>query len=526
MRRSALLLILIAGLAGSPLPAQTILSSPAAHAIAVTVYRDPSRGNDASIALDDPPKGYALITETRIVDLPPGRVTLRFEGVASAIQPETAILSGADPHEKNQDRLRLSERGLIDAFTGQRVIVRRTDQATGAVTEESARIRSSHDGVILETSRGFESLRCTGLTQTLLYPRVPAGLSAKPVLSMDLDAGQGGRRELTLSYLASGFDWQANYVATLSPDTKRIDLFAWLTLASRDDMTFPAAQAAAVAGRVQRAGRADADSEEDDEEDWYSTACWPSQTTGTPAAAPEILYRQPSIAIRADDGYYDYGSDGADMIIVTGSRIARQEDLGDLKLYRVPFPVSIASNSQKQVALLSAPGVRGDLIYRTRMRGESSDDVEWLIRMRNVKQEGLGLALPKGQVAVFQPGFGRPMLLGEASIEDKAVGEDVEFVLDDAQAVSAFNESLREDEDSESRRLTVTNDNAFPVRYEAEFEDRGDRRFDRFSRRTFRRNGKTVWSVEIPAEGEVKLDYRETEIELADEDDADPGEDG
>ena len=57
---------------------------------------------------------------------------------------------------------------------------------------------------------------------------------------------------VTLSYLASGFDWQADYVATLSEDGSRIDLFAWLTLASSDETSFVDADTQAVAGRLNR----------------------------------------------------------------------------------------------------------------------------------------------------------------------------------------------------------------------------------------------------------------------------------
>ena len=44
--------------------------------------------------------------------------------------------------------------------------------------------------------------------------------------------------------------------------------------------------------------------------------------------------------------------------------IAIQENLGDLKLYRIPEPVTVAANSQKQVALLTRPDVRIALVYR------------------------------------------------------------------------------------------------------------------------------------------------------------------
>ena len=43
---------------------------------------------------------------------------------------------------------------------------------------------------------------------------------------------------------------------------------------------------------------------------------------------------------------------------VTASRMsASQEELGDLKLYRIPEPVTVAAHSQKQVAFLERAGV-------------------------------------------------------------------------------------------------------------------------------------------------------------------------
>ena len=56
-----------------------------------------------------------------------------------------------------------------------------------------------------------------------------------------------------LSYLSSGFDWRASYVATLAADGRAVDLFAWLTLANGNPEGFPAASVNAVAGRVNRA---------------------------------------------------------------------------------------------------------------------------------------------------------------------------------------------------------------------------------------------------------------------------------
>src|SRR3712207_7841270 len=47
---------------------------------------------------------------------------------------------------------------------------------------------------------------CSGLPEALVYPGVPAGLSAKPILSVKTKAQSGGRRQLVLSYLAGDLD--------------------------------------------------------------------------------------------------------------------------------------------------------------------------------------------------------------------------------------------------------------------------------------------------------------------------------
>jgi hypothetical protein len=219
------------------------------------------------------------------------------------------------------------------------------------------------------------------------------------------------------------------------------------------------------------------------------------------------------MAIRFDEDY-GYGGgfgDGAD-IVVTGSRISRPEPLGDLKLYRIPFPVTVASRSLKQAAFLSNARIKGELVYRTR-NGDWGEDPEWLFRFRNDKASGLGQPLPRGQVVLFQKANGRPMLLGESKIDDKAKDEEVEIVFEEATNVSVESDWLRDGKGWEEEKVTVANANPFPILYEAEFEDDDDQRFERFSKRMIRRKGKSVWRVRIPAEASASLTYREVEVE-------------
>jgi hypothetical protein len=223
VRRSARLLAPVSLLAfAAAAAAQTIATSPAPESVDVTVYRDPGRPADREPMLRWL-NGYALISERRQVTIPAGESDIRFEGVAGGILPQSAIVTGLPEGivERNRDAYLLSPATLLDRSLGRRVHLRRTSRATGEVREHEAIVRSGAGGaLVLETEGGFEALRCTGLAESVVYDRVPPGLSARPTLSVRARSSQPVTATVDLSYLATGFDWQANYVATLSPEVR------------------------------------------------------------------------------------------------------------------------------------------------------------------------------------------------------------------------------------------------------------------------------------------------------------------
>lgn len=479
--------------------APAVVTSAAPDKVAVTIYRNPDRGLDEKLDLDDL-RGFALISETRTVDLPPGIVTIRFEGVASGIVPQSALIFGAEIREKNRDAALLSERGLLDAFTGQRVILRRTDPATGKRTEETAMLRSGLSGVVVQTVRGIEPIYCAGLENDLLFPAVPAGLSAKPTLSMTTKNQPGGRRTITLVYLSQRFDWQADYVGEFSADATELDLFAWLTMASSDDTSFVDAQAAAIAGKVNREASDDDEPEAQDFDRRYN--CWPTREAmlapppPPPALAPMMMRMDMAWESLAD-------------IVVTSARRAVLENLGDLKLYRIPMPVTVAARAQKQVAFLIKPRVKGSMIYRAQFANDL-ETVQMLFRFKNAQANGLGEPLPAGKVALFQQAAGQRLLVGEASLADKAVDEDVDLIFGKASIVTADQRTVNRAEDWAQEALTIRNANPVPIRFEAEFPLADeDTAFTRFSEKLLTRAGKRVWTATVPANGSAVLQWRE-----------------
>lgn len=494
MARTRLFLGLL--LASAPLHAG-VVTSPAPERVAVTLYRAPDRSPEAAMDLAWL-NGFALVSEVRRVRLPAGESDLRFEGVAGGILPQSAIVTGLPEEavEKNRDAYLLSAGSLVERSLGRRVHLRRTDKASGRVREQDAVIRSGAGGaLVLQTGEGFEALRCTGLGETITYDGVPKGLSAKPTLSVRTRAARPVEATVTLSYLSYGFDWQANYVATLSAASDRIDLFAWLTLANGDETSFRDASTQAVAGRVnqQRVWQPRASAEP------LNLQCWPGGTTSDVPIAVNAISEE---------------------IIVTASRAlaappppppppmaergggdmqAAQEELGDLKLYRIPEPVTVSANSQKQVRFLQRRSVPVEFVYRA----YASEGQEWgaltrVLILKNRKDGPLGVPLPGGELLLFASGAARPLLLGQGGLADKTVGETAEVELGPAPGVR--NRLVRLDK--KRFELTATNDGSRSVRIELQLPSQVQQPG------VIKRDGSWFWVVTVPANGTRTLRYR------------------
>ena len=493
--------------------AQTV--SPGPEAVTVSVYRNPDRSSDTAIELDNL-NGFALVTETRRIAIPAGDGVLRFEGVASGILPESAIVSGLPEGliEKNQDANLLSPASLLGANTGRRVHIRRTVRKTGKTTETDAVIRSGPDGaVVLQTAAGFEALQCTGLPEGIVYDGLPSDLSAKPTLSVRTHSPRAAEVTVTLSYLAANFDWQANYVATIADDGAHLDLFGWVTMASADDTSLVRAQALAVAGHVNREGGAEPIETADPE---VRLQCWPSGTTTSdldsgfapPVVSPPPMMEEDSQNIVVTAQRRDKG-----MLAMAApvSVIAKQEDLGDLKLYRIPVPVTVAAHSQKQVGLLDKHSVPITILYRSTIPwGGDPQTPRLTLRARNRTDTGLGLPLPAGPIAVYGPSGDRSLLLGEGSVADKAIGEEVEIEVADASNLNVRSTDIGPKKGRIARRkLTVANANPWPVKFEARFDNYNT--LSGFSGKVAKKDGRWVWTTTVPANAEATLSYTEAD---------------
>ncbi len=328
---------------------QTIVSAKPDET-ALTIYRD----------------DLAFITETRTVELQKGRSTISFEGVSDLMIPQTALLRefGGLTLERNFDYDFLTQASLFEKFVGETVYIHRTNPATGAVQKQAAIIVSANDngGAVMEIDGQYEAFDCSGLPEKVSFPQVPDGLKALPTLSIDVVADKAGPQSLTISYLASGFDWQADYILRLQGGGKA-DLAGWLTVTNETEISIKDAPTAIIAGTLQRLDETEAEGFYSDS---FSAACWRRGST-TFVNRDEFVVvgsrirrrgfedvSQPAVVLDTeilDKRGFTNVAEALNEVPFGGS-IAEQEDLGDYKLYRTPNPTTVAAYQTKQVLFL------------------------------------------------------------------------------------------------------------------------------------------------------------------------------
>jgi hypothetical protein len=441
-RRAVAWWICILSCAGARAAAAAEVAAQPPLELAVTVYRAPQR-LQGSIELDSL-EGFALISETRVVNLPAGESRLRFDGVADGIEAQSAIISGLPDAiiEKNRDAKVLSPSALLAATLGKPVELLRTDRHSGKTERVAGTILSdAGGGVVFKTAEGLEALRCSGFPESFEFEpsEVPP---ARPSLSVRVRAGAPVTREVTLSYLSRGFDWAADYSATLSADGRSLDLGAWVTLANANGTGFPSAHTQVVAGRVNREDDA---VEPIDLGEPILAECWPRGSTSD--SAPRRL-RVAKAFNRSIVPLPMAGAGDLQEVVVTGMRKVEQEQLGDLKLYRIPEPTTVASRQSKQVRLLDRASIPVTTFYRAELTADADRPgfaAERLLRTVNDPAHHLGVPLPSGGIALFALHDGQRLLLHESSLRDLALNEQVEISMGSSAdvQVEAFKESVR-----------------------------------------------------------------------------------
>jgi hypothetical protein len=443
-------------------PAETQVSLDDQTSVAITIYN----------------QDLALVRDQRKIPLTAGLNDLAFIDVSGQMRPETALLrvDGAEVtvREQNFNFDLLTPEKLLEKSVGRKVRVITTNYMTGVEKTEDAIVLSVAGGVVLKIGDRIE----TASPGRIVFDEVPPNLRARPTLVIDADSDKAGSATAQLSYLTGGLNWAADYVASLSPDEKTLDIDGWVTLTNQSGTTYRDAKLQLVAGDVHR--------------------------------VQQVLMKTMDMAAAAPAR--------------TPEQEMTEQSLFEYHLYTLNRPTTIAENQTKQVALLSAVSVPVEKEFRftnLTARGYTYDIGEQervnatvYVSFVNDDASHLGLPLPKGTVRVYKAdNDGQVQFVGEDAIDHTPKNEDVRLTLGQAFDVTARARQTKYDKISDSvyesaYEVELKNAKKEPVTVVLVEDVPGSWKILSESTKHEEVNSNRLrWEVQVPAEGSAKFSY-------------------
>ena len=435
-----------------------------------------------ALALTIYEQNLALVQDRRTVTLSQGLNRLAIVAVSAQLNPDSVLVAQPTGEplrliEQRYVRDLLTPAALLAASVGHEVRIAIRDPRTGEDRIEQATVLSAAQGVVLKTGDRIE----TTLPGRLVFASVPPDLREKPTLVLSLDSPKGGALPLELSYLTSGLEWSANYIAELAADETKLALAGRASVANASGASYPKARITLVAGTLHRV----------------------SQTVPLGGMAPRPA---PMMAAAAP------------------ARLPEAQPLSEYYRFPIAREISLGDRETIQLALLEAPSVPVKKEYRLEdaapvMRAEASEPTPLKIQVRlsfeNDTSAGLGAPLPSGDVRIYRRGTdGTLAFLGEDGIDATAAGRPVRLTLGEAfdvtaerRQTSAARPSDKSYEASEEITLHNAKDTSVTVTLLESLP--GDWRILEESDPHEKASASTArWKLEIPAKGERKLSYR------------------
>jgi hypothetical protein len=437
---------------------------------AAAVAADPAQ----TISLTIYNSNLALVQDMRRLDIAAGRQRLEFKNVSARIRPETVALTGKDIGvvEQNFDYDLLTPSKMMEKAVGKQIKIIRTNPATGHETPELATVLSVNDGVVLKIGDRIEVLRDDGIPTRVVFSSIPENLRANPTLSVTVQAREAGPRDVTLSYLTTGMNWKADYVALFDEGRSAMTLQGWITLTNQSGVSYKSAKTQLVAGAMENGSNT------------YNYG-----------------YNRPKNSTRQ-----------------AGTRPSGDKELADYLIYDLPERLTVAENQTKQVSFLDLQGVKTQKVYEYRAGWFNSDPnpnhADVVLNFVNRDR-----ALPKGTIRVYmRDAAGEAKFLGENAIDHSPGGSEVAVKIGEAFDVTAQGTLMSSELVYHNKKtrysMSYVFRNAKSAPATVEFRQGGlwrDADIDKESLKSRRIDASTLgWSVPVPANGETVLTFTVT----------------
>ena len=446
--------------------------------------REASAGPERDLALSIYSGGFGLVRAVHDVALNRGGQTIVFGAIAPTVLAETVTLkalgeaAGFAITEQTFDARVITQAALLKAHIGLRIQVARFNPQTGKEELRPAKIIATVPDVVLAMGDAIH----VGIPGRAVFPSLPPDLRAAPALLAGVTSAAVGRQAVDLTYLATGLDWKAGYVADWNADGDQASLAAWATVDNKTGRDFKAARLTLMAGDVNMKTR---------------------QSGQTPRLGARALGAAAKSAAVPD---------------IEGQRT------GGARAFVIEQPVTLENATAKQVALFARDKVSaraerhfdGDGYWFRSPQGEARVEHARLVLVFNNQKGGaLGRALPAGVVRVYaSDATGQRRFVGEDRIGETPAGRDARVSLGDDFDVTATRSqteftalgqrsseaSHRVDLQNASDRLvSVIVGQAFSGEWEILSESQPHEKVS---------SGAVRWTVLLPAAGKMSLQFK------------------
>jgi hypothetical protein len=245
----------------------------------------------------------------------------------------------------------------------------------------------SDENLTLKEPEGAIRIVRLNEVRDMYFPSLPEGLITKPTLVWLLDSQVSGKRKAEVSYLTSGINWHAEYVAVVDQLDENLELAGWVSIDNRSGATYQDAKIKLIAGEVHRVRE------------------------GIPL--PRL-------------------GKGEMMELATGAPQFEEKPFFEYHLYTLLRPSTIKDNEIKQVSLFPTTNVKIKKIF-TYDGAKEEKNVKVEVEFKNSQAEGLGMPLPKGKIRVYKADVDKSLeFVGEDLIDHTPKDEKVRVFLGNA----------------------------------------------------------------------------------------------
>jgi len=408
---AALSLLPLASMAADE-TAITIYSRATPGAVDPDMYR-PVNGQSGYVGAGIP--GYAVVRQVKNINLPQTQNIVKFSDVASLIDPTTVQFksltdpAGTKVGEQNYQFDLVSQQKLLDKYIDKKISVEQ--RADDKVETVEGTLLSTQGGITLKTDAG--AIDALSSYSAIHFPELPGGLITKPTLVWNIFTDKPGDHRAEVSYETRGITWWADYNLTYhegkDAGSGTVDFGSWVSIVNQTGASYNDAKLKLIAGDVERV-----------QQSWAGNG-------GMRYAKAQLAEALPPPPQFAEKSFFEY------------------------HLYTLSAPTTLPDNSTKQLELIPAVadvpvekqfvynGSEGYFwsggVYTDQAYGMSTGNkkVDVYLKLKNTKENGLGVPLPAGRIRVSQrDDDGALEFIGENIIDHTARNEDVLIKLGNA----------------------------------------------------------------------------------------------